>query len=178
MFNKFESVCESILESNKGDMEQLRDSMKEAFGLKDQNFSAVNILPDNTARMQFIVPENKQFTDEVSIIDAKNGKFLINSLKLKDQKTTSVEKAIEFLTVNDGEDEKPEGEEEQGTENEETPEPEEEGEAPKPEGEEETTEAPKPEGEEEIVVDPKPEDEEEEEDEEEKKKKEGEDEQI
>lgn len=164
MFNKFESVCEAILESNKGNMEQLKDSIKETFGLRDNNFSSINILPDNTARMQIIVPGNKQFTDEVSIIDVKNGKFLVNSLKLKDQKTTSVEKTIEFLTANDGDEEKPEGEEEKP---EPTPEKgEEENSEEKPKPEEETPE-PQPEK-------TKEEPEEEEEDEEEKKKEEGE----
>ena len=144
MFKKFENLCESILESSKGDLDQLKSQMKEAFNLKDQNFSAVNMLPDNTARMQIIAPGNKQFTDEVILIDAKNGKFVVNSLKLQDEKTTSLEKVMEFVTVSDEDVEEPEKEE-----GEETPEPTEE---PKPEEGEETQEEtpePKPEEEEE-----------------------------
>ena len=175
MFKKFENVCEAILESNKGDMDTLKSQMKEAFGLKDQNFSAVNMLPDNTARLQIIVPGNKQFTDEVMIIDAKNGKFNVNSLTLHDEKTTSIENVMEFITVSDENADEPEGEE-----SEETPEPKPEGEEPAPEGEEtpEPTEEPAPEGEETPEPTPEPEGEkpkpeEEEEEEDEEKKKEG-----
>jgi len=168
MFKKFENVCEAILESNKGDMDQLKSQMKEAFGLKDQNFSTVNVLPDNTARLQIIVPGNKQFTDEVMIIDAKNGKFNVNSLTLQDERTTSLEKVMEFITVSD---EDAEGEESEETPEKETPEPKPEDapkEEPSPEGE---TEEPVPEKEETPKTKPE---EDEEEDEEKKKEKESE----
>ncbi len=166
MFNKFESLCETILESNKSDMVELKDQMKQAFSLKDNNFSEINILPDNTARMRIIVPNNKQFSDEVFLVDVKNGKFLVNGLSLQDEKTTSIEKVLEFMTTSD----------EDSSETEETPEGEEETEAPKPEGEETPAPQPEteetPEGEEEPKEEtPAPEGEEEPEEDEEKKKK-------
>lgn len=108
MFNKFESLCETILESNKSDMVDLKDQMKQAFSLKDNNFSEINILPDNTARMRIIVPNNKQFSDEVFLVDVKNGKFLVNGLTLQDEKTTSVEKVLEYMTASDEDNSEPE----------------------------------------------------------------------